>query len=181
MPEQKNRPDNSENSRNVPGSVAEAGTGVGTGSTAEAGTGDVTGSSAGTITGSSAGSATGTGSGLRQKLEVPFKWFVILHLSLLLNSMAGVMSKFAGKQDFLSLKFFFFYGLVLLFTFLFALIWQQVLKNMSLTFAFTNKPITIIYALIWSVVIFGEHVTPRMVIGALVILTGIVIGVSGND
>ena len=117
----------------------------------------------------------------KQKLEVPFRWFVILHLSLLLNSMAGVMSKFAGKSDFLSLKFFFFYGLVLVFTFLFALIWQQVLKNMSLTFAFTNKPITIIYALVWSVIIFGEHVTPKMVIGALVILAGIVIGVSGND
>ena len=115
------------------------------------------------------------------KLEVSLKWFIILHLSILLNSLAGVASKFAGRQVFLSFRFFFWYSMVLLITFLFALIWQQVLKNMSLTFAFTNKPISIIYALIWSVVIFGEHVTPKMVVGALVILVGIVIGVSGND
>ena len=115
------------------------------------------------------------------KMEVPIKWFLILHLSLLLNSMAGVASKFAGRQKFLSFRFFLFYGLVLGITFAFALIWQQVLKNMSLTFAFTNKPITIIYALVWSVLIFGEKVTPKMVVGALVILTGIVIGVSGNE
>ena len=89
------------------------------------------------------------------KMEVPIKWFLILHLSLLLNSMAGVASKFAGRQKFLSFRFFLFYGLVLGITFAFALIWQQVLKNMSLTFAFTNKPITIIYALVWSVLIFG--------------------------
>ncbi len=117
----------------------------------------------------------------KNKMEVPIKWFLILHASLLLNSMAGVASKFAGRQKFLSLPFCFFYGMVLLITFSFALIWQQVLKNMSLTFAFTNKPITIIYALIWSVMIFGEKLTPRMVLGALVILAGIVIGVSGND
>lgn len=115
------------------------------------------------------------------KLEVPFLWFLILHMSLVINSLAGVASKLAGRQTFLSLGFCFFYGLVLLITFAFALVWQQVLKHMSLTFAFTNKPITIIYALIWGALIFHEHITLKMVIGALVILAGIVIGVSGHD
>lgn len=117
----------------------------------------------------------------KRKLEVPLLWFAILHLSLIINSLAGVASKLAGRQPFLSLRFCFFYGLVLFITFAFALVWQQVLKHMSLTFAFTNKPITIIYALIWGAMIFHEHITPKMVVGALVILAGIVIGVSGND
>ena len=116
-----------------------------------------------------------------RKLEVPLKWFLILHLSLIVNSLAGVASKMAGKQTFLSVKFFFFYGMVLLITFAFALVWQQVLGHMSLTFAFTNKPITVIYALIWGAFIFGEKITLKMVIGSIVILIGIVIGVSGNE
>ena len=115
------------------------------------------------------------------KLEVPLKWFLFLHLSLIVNSLAGVASKMAGKQKFLSLPFIVYYGLVLLITFAFALAWQQILRHMSLTFAFTNKPITVIYSLIWGAMIFKEHVTPRMIIGALIILAGIVIGVSGHE
>ena len=65
-------------------------------------------------------------------------------------------------------------------TFVFAIVWQQVLSHMTLTFAFTNKPITVIYSLIWGAFFFGERITPRMVVGALVILAGIVIGVSGD-
>lgn len=114
------------------------------------------------------------------KLEVPVKWFFILHLSLLINSLAGVASKMAGRQRTFSFEFFLYYGMVLLITFVFALVWQQVLKNMSLTFAFTNKPITMIYSLIWAAMIWREPVNPKMVLGALIILAGIVMGVSEN-
>ncbi len=117
----------------------------------------------------------------KERLEVSLKWFLILHLSLMLNSLAGTASKMAGRQKFLSLKFFFFYGLVLFITFVFALIWQQVLKHMSLTFAFTNKPITMIYSLIWTAMIWREPVNAKMVAGALIILAGIILGVNGND
>ena len=116
-----------------------------------------------------------------KKLEVPLSWFIILHMSLVVNSLAGVASKMAGRYPFLSAGFCLFYGLVLLITFTFALIWQQVLRHMSLTFAFSNKPITVIYMLIWGRMIFGETVTVKKVIGSLVILAGIVIGVSGHE
>ena len=63
----------------------------------------------------------------------------------------------------------------------FALAWQQILKHMSLTFAFTNKPITILWGLLWGVVFFGETMTWNKILGSVVILAGIMIGVSGND
>ncbi len=91
--------------------------------------------------------------------EVPLKWFILLHLSLVLNSLAGTASKLAGRQKFLSFKFMFWYGVMLLITMPFAVAWQQILKNMSLTFAFTNKPITIVWGLIWGVMIFRETLT----------------------
>ncbi len=114
-------------------------------------------------------------------MEVSAKWFLLLHLSLIVNSLSGVASKKAGQYGFMSLPFIFFFGMMGLSMVVFAVAWQQVLKHMSLTFAFTNKPITVIYALIWGVLIFHEKVTLKMVIGAAVILAGIVIGVSGND
>ncbi len=117
----------------------------------------------------------------KKQLEVPLKWFLILHVSLIINSLAGVASKKAGQSDFLSVRWCLYYGLVLLVTFLFALVWQQVLKHMSLTFAFTNKPVTIIYSLIWAVAFFHEELNVWKVIGSLIILAGIVVGVSEND
>ena len=90
------------------------------------------------------------------------------------------MSKFAGRAKFLSIRFFLLYTLLMMICISFAILWQQVLKRMSLTFAFMNKPITVIYSLLWGKFLFKEQVTPKMIIGAIVIMIGIVIGVS-ND
>ena len=110
--------------------------------------------------------------------EVPLKWFILLHLSLVLNSLAGTASKLAGRQKFLSFKFMFWYGVMLFITMAFAVAWQQILKNMSLTFAFTNKPITIVWGLIWGVTMVHESLTRKMILGSVIILIGIIVGVS---
>ena len=90
------------------------------------------------------------------------------------------MSKFAGRAKFMSIRFILLYFLLMMICVSFAILWQQVLKRMSLTFAFMNRPITVIYSLLWGKFLFKEQVTPKMIIGAIVIMIGIVIGVS-ND
>lgn len=114
----------------------------------------------------------------RWALEVPLKWFLLLHLSLVINSLAGTASKLAGRHEFMSAGFIFWYGVMLAITMAFAVAWQQILKHMSLTFAFTNKPITIIWGLIWGVAIFHETLSWKMILGSAVILIGIMVGVS---
>lgn len=109
---------------------------------------------------------------------VPLKWFLFLHLSLVVNSLAGTASKLAGRHSFLSAGFVFWYGVMLVITMAFAVAWQQILKHMSLTFAFTNKPITIIWGLIWGVSIFRETLSWKMILGSVIILIGIIVGVS---
>ena len=59
--------------------------------------------------------------------EVPLKWFILLHLSLVLNSLAGTASKLAGRQKFLSFKFMFWYGVMLLITM--SLTWKMILGS----------------------------------------------------
>ncbi len=110
--------------------------------------------------------------------EVPLKWFILLHMSLVINSLAGTASKLAGQQKFMSWGFIFWYGVMLMITMAFAVAWQQILKHMSLTFAFTNKPITIIWGLIWGVSIFRETLSWKMILGSAIILIGIIVGVS---
>ncbi len=117
----------------------------------------------------------------KRRLEVPMKWFLVLHLSLILNSLSGAAAKASALHDFFSLQGLFWFGMEFVIMAAFAVIWQQVLKHMTLSFAFINKPITVIYPLIWGTLFFHEQVTPRMFLGALVILLGIVIGVSDND
>lgn len=113
--------------------------------------------------------------------ETTAGWFLALHLSLVVNSIQGVFSKLAGREKAWSGRWILYFFLMFLAMLIFALAWQQILKHMSLTFAFTNKPITIVWGLLWGVVIFGEHVTWNMIVGSLVILIGIMIGVSGGD
>ena len=113
--------------------------------------------------------------------EVSWKWFAILHLTLLINSLPGVASKLAGRYKVMSPGFLFFCALSIALLGIFAVVWQQVLGHMTLTFALTNKPVTVIYSLVWGALIFSEKIRPGMVIGSLVIIAGIMIGVSADE
>ncbi len=124
---------------------------------------------------------TGKQTGEGGALSVSLTWFLLLHASLLINSLPGVASKLAGRYPVMSLPFLFFCGLSILLLGIFAVVWQQVLRHMTLTFALTNKPVTIIYSLIWGALIFHETVTPKMVAGSLIIIAGIIVGVTDHE
>ena len=114
-------------------------------------------------------------------MSVSWTWFLFLHLSLLINSLPGVASKLAGRYPMMSLPFLAFCALSIGLLGFFAAVWQQVLRHMTLTFALTNKPVTIIYSLIWGALIFHEKITLKMVIGSLIIIAGIIIGVTDHE
>ena len=104
-----------------------------------------------------------------------FKYILILHLFLAGYSLTGVASKFAGGEEFLSSKFIVYYGIVLFGLFLYALGWQQIIKRMPLITAYANRGVTVIWGIIWGYFIFSEEITVRKLIGAAVIVAGIVL------
>ena len=57
-----------------------------------------------------------------------FKILIFLHLILFMYSCCGIFSKLAGTQDFFSLQFFIYYGIVLLILFVYAILWQRIIK-----------------------------------------------------
>lgn len=101
------------------------------------------------------------------------KPYIYLHGLLFIYSLGAVCSKMAGKAEFLSVPFFLFYGLVLVDLFVYAIVWQQILKMLPLVTAYANKAITVIWGLLWGMIIFKETITIWNLIGAVVIIIGI--------
>ncbi|MFQ6805818.1 MAG: EamA family transporter [Lachnospiraceae bacterium] len=107
--------------------------------------------------------------------------FLVLHLALVISSLSGVCSKMAARQEFLSWGFVFWFGMVLALMFVYAVIWQQVLKRLPLTVAFANRPVTLVWSFLWGSLLFQETITWNMVLGGAVIFVGIYLVVSSDE
>lgn len=105
--------------------------------------------------------------------------FAILYGGFLIYSMASVFAKKAGIQETI-LGTLIFFVLEFLFLAIYAIIWQQALKRFSLTTAMSNKGITVLISLLWSALIFKEGITLMNIIGAVLVIVGVVV-VSSDD
>ncbi len=108
------------------------------------------------------------------------KYMIILHMILAVYSLTAVASKFASGEPFLSFRFILYYGIVLFGLFVYAIAWQQIIKHMPLITAYANKGVTVIWGIIWGYFIFSEEITVRGIIGAAVIICGIVFIVTAD-
>ena len=105
---------------------------------------------------------------------------MILHISLMVSSVSGIFSKKAAGEAFLSPRWILFYGMVLLIMFLYAIVWQQILKYIPLSTAYANKPVGLLWGMIWGACIFKEVITWRMILGVAVIFIGIYMVVTAD-
>lgn len=101
--------------------------------------------------------------------------FAGLHILLMIYSLGGILSKLAAREKIMSAKFCVYYiGLIALLG-IYAIGWQQVIKRLSLTTAFANKAITVVWGIIWGMTIFHETITPGQLIGAALVACGVVL------
>ena len=103
------------------------------------------------------------------------KHYIILHLLFVLVSLSSVCSKFASGCEFLSLKYCFWQCGMIGFLGLYALGWQQIIKHMPLSTAYPNKAVTVAWGIVWGAVLFDEKITFFKVIGALIVIAGVVL------
>lgn len=108
---------------------------------------------------------------MKEKVKI----YGVLNMLLLIYSLSGIFSKLASSATFLSFKFLVFYGLVILCLGIYALVWQQVIKKLPLTNAFSNKAITIVWGIIWGYIFFQESITIGKIIGAIIIIIGVIL------
>ena len=98
-----------------------------------------------------------------------------MHTAFLVYCIYPLLGKFATRYELLSLPFIALYCVVFGVLFVYAILWQQVLKKIPLTTAIANKSITIVWGMIFGLLIFREQVSLKMIIGASLILSGILI------
>ena len=105
------------------------------------------------------------------------KWkvYLLLHGMLLIYSVSTVCSKLAAGEPFLSPRFILFYGGALVLLGVYALGWQQVIKRMPLSAAYANKAVTVIWGIVAGALLFGEGITAGKIIGALLVMAGVVL------
>ncbi len=109
------------------------------------------------------------------------KYFIVLHIILALFSVSAVFSKLAAQEDTLSLKWILYYCAILFLLFVYAIAWQQIIKKMPIVTAYANKAVTVIWGIIYGMLIFGEEITVTKIAGALIIIFGVYIVVSSDE
>ena len=108
-------------------------------------------------------------------------WYVLLHVAILFLSLSGILSKFASKEKFMSTKFIVLYGSMIIVLGIYALVWQQLLKHIQLSTAFCNKAVSIVWGIIWGCTIFEEKIKWNMIVGAVIVMVGVIIVVKSDE
>lgn len=103
------------------------------------------------------------------------KALVALHVMLAVYSLSSVCAKLAAGFDFMSLGFIACYGGMIALLGAYAIGWQQVIKRLPLTYAYANKAVTVLWGIVWGVLLFHERVSPLKILGALIVLSGVVL------
>ena len=101
--------------------------------------------------------------------------YLMLHIMLAIYSLSSVCSKLAAGYDFMSLGFVVCYGGMIGALGLYAIGWQQVIKRLPRTVAYANKAVTLIWGLVWGSILFHEQISPIKLLGAAIVLAGVVL------
>lgn len=106
--------------------------------------------------------------------------YITLLVAIFVSSFVNVFSKIAARYEFLSFPFLFFYGIALVITAGYSVVWQLILEKIPLVSAYMARGLLFVFIYLWSVLIFKESLTGIQILGGGVILTGVVISQYGK-
>lgn len=98
----------------------------------------------------------------------------MLYLNFIILSLSLVSANYASYHPLFSFPAASFYGLSFILLGGFSIVWQQILKHIPLTIAYTNRSITILLGMVWGALLFAEKITWNMILGCVIIMTGVV-------
>ena len=100
--------------------------------------------------------------------------FFLMYAAFFIYSLSMIFLKLASKQAFLSARDIFCFAGAVIVLGIYALLWQQVLKNIPLSVAMSNKPVALVFSLAWAFFLFEEKMSVKTIVGVAFILVGIV-------
>ena len=106
--------------------------------------------------------------------------YIFLVIINLLYACVSIFTKLASQQEFMSWN----YMLCLIGAVgvmgLYAVLWQQILKRIELSLAYMFKGTGLIFVMLLAYVLFGEQITRNNIVGAAIIIIGIVLFARGD-
>lgn len=107
----------------------------------------------------------------------------VYSINTVIGKYVGISMNENGVMSPKTLLLFFFEAAVLG---VYAIFWQQLIKKFQLSIAYANKAMTLLWSLLWSIVLFHENVTPYDILGIALVITGTIIlntdpGASGDS
>ena len=112
--------------------------------------------------------------------KADWKLIAGLQLSVLIFSFSSVLMKMAAQHPMLSWQWIGLYFGALCIICVYALAWQQFLKRVPLTTAYANRAMSMLWSMVFGVLIFHETVRWNMVAGVLVIGVGVYLVVTAD-
>lgn len=103
------------------------------------------------------------------------KALVALHVLLAVYSLSSVCAKLASGFEFMSFDFIGCYAGMIALLGVYAVGWQQIIKRLPLTYAYANKAVTVLWGIVWGMLLFHEQVSALKLLGAAVVLAGVVL------
>ena len=108
------------------------------------------------------------------------KYIVFSILIYILFSLSSVFMKYASTEENILLKIFFF-GCSIGVLVIFSLLWQKLLNKTDLSKAYMFKSTTLIWSLIYGIILFGETITVSKILGIILTMLGIIIIIRGEN
>ena len=101
--------------------------------------------------------------------------YIVLIGINMLYACVSIFTKYASQQEFMSWNY--MCGLIgaIGVMGLYAVLWQQVLKRIELSLAYMFKGTSLIFVMLLAYILFCEQITWNNIIGAIIIISGIVL------
>lgn len=104
-----------------------------------------------------------------------YKTYLALIGVNLIYACTSICTKMASRQEMLSWPYLFWIAGAVGVMGVYALLWQQILARMPISTAYMFKGTSLIFVLLFSAMLFGEAITLNNVIGAVIIIIGIIL------
>lgn len=101
------------------------------------------------------------------------KYIILLQAAVILYTCTDIAAKLASNYPFLSMGFVLCYGAEIFLLGIYAVCWQQIIKKVDISVAYSNRAAAIFWSTLWAAAIFREHVSVQNIIGIFIIFAGI--------
>lgn len=101
--------------------------------------------------------------------------YAALVVASMIYAFESVFVKLASLQEPFSFRYMLFLACAVAVLGIYAVVWQQIIRKVPISEAYMFKGTSLIFVLILSVILFGERITVANVVGAAMIVSGIVL------